>query len=229
MFKQLLMDKGLSIQALSKFLAGMILLGLLVFLPAGSLSYWQGWLLMGVLFVPMMIAGTVLIVKSPNLLRKRLNAREEDKEQRAIVAISGLLFITAFVVAGLNWRFGWMIMPAWTVWASAGVFLFSYLLYAEVLRENAYLSRVIEIQEGQKVVDTGLYGIVRHPMYMATTLLFLAMPLVLGSLMSFVMMLGYIPVIIKRIRNEEALLKEELEGYADYMKRVRYRLIPFIW
>ncbi len=223
------MDKGLLAQALAKLLAGLILLGLLIFLPAGSMGYWQGWLLMGVLFVPITIAGIVLAVKSPDLLRKRLNTKEEDKEQKAVVAISGLLFIASFIIAGLNWRFEWIILPDWTVWTAAAIFLFAYLLYAEVLRENAYLSRVIEIQEDQKVVDTGLYGIVRHPMYMATTLLFLAMPLVLGSLMSFVMMLGYIPLIIRRIINEEALLKEELEGYADYMKRVRYRLIPFIW
>lgn len=223
------MNKSLLVQALAKFMAGIILMGLLIFIPAGSVWYWQGWLLMGVLFVPMLTVGSVLVVKSPELLRKRLKSKEETKEQKAVVAISGLLFVAAFIMAGLNWRFDWLILPDWAVWAAAGVFLLSYILYAEVLRENAYLSRVIEIQEGQKVIDTGLYGIVRHPMYMATTLLFLAMPLVLGSLISFVIMFGYIPAILKRIKSEEALLQEGLEGYADYMKHVRYRLVPFIW
>lgn len=223
------MDKGLLVQALSKFLAGVALLALLIFLPAGSLSFWKGWLLMGVLFVPMFIAGIVLLLKSPDLLRKRLKAKEEDGVQKKVVALSGILFIAVFVTAGLDWRFDWLVLPDWITLTAAGVFLLSYLLYAEVLRENAYLSRVIEIQENQNVVDTGLYGIVRHPMYMATTLLFLSMPLVLGSLFSFIIMLGYIPAIVGRIKNEEALLKEGLEGYDEYTKRVKYRMIPFLW
>ena len=223
------MDKGLLTQALAKFLLGAILLGILIFVPAGSLHYWQGWLLMGILFVPMFAAGLVMMAKNPDLLRKRLNAKEQETEQKTVVKLSGLLFIAAFVVAGLNWRLGWCVMPDWAVWVAAGVFLASYLLYAEVLRENTYLSRTIEVQENQKVIDTGLYGIVRHPMYMATTVLFLAMPLVLASPISFIIMLGYIPVIAKRIKNEEKVLEEGLEGYAEYKKKVKYRILPFIW
>ena len=223
------MDKGLLTQSLTKFLLGVILLGILLFLPAGSFRYWQGWLLMGILFVPMFVAGLVLMAVNPELLRKRLNAKEKEAEQKTVVALSGMLFFAAFVVAGLNWRFDMWVLHDWAVWVAAGLFLASYLLYAEVLRENAYLSRTIEVQEGQKVIDTGLYGIVRHPMYMATTVLFLAMPLVLASPLSFLIMLGYIPVIAKRIRNEEAVLEEGLEGYRDYEKRVKYRIIPRIW
>ena len=223
------MDKGLFIQAITKFLGGLILVGLLLFLPAGSLHYWQGWLLMGILFVPMFCAGLVMMAKNQDLLRKRLNAKEEEKEQQTVVKLSGLLFIAAFIVAGLNWRFGWCVLPDWAVWISAGVFLVCYLLYAEVLRENTYLSRTIEVQENQKVIDTGLYGIVRHPMYMATTVLFLTMPLVLASPISFFIMLGYLPVIAKRIRNEEKVLEEGLEGYSEYKKKVKYRIIPLIW
>ncbi len=223
------MDKRLLTQALAKFFLGVIVLGILIFLPAGSLRYWQGWLLMGILFVPMFVAGLVMMAKNPELLRKRLNAKEQEAEQKTVVKLSGLLFMAAFVVAGLNWRFGWWILPDWAVWVAAGVFLASYLLYAEVLRENAYLSRTIEVQENQKVIDTGLYGIVRHPMYMATTILFLAMPLVLASPVSFIIMLGYIPVIAKRIKNEEKVLEEGLEGYVGYKKKVKYRILPFIW
>ena len=221
--------KNIFIQALGKFLLGVIILGLLIFLPAGSLQYWQGWLLMGILFVPMFCAGLVMMVKNPELLRKRLNAKEEEKEQKAVVKLSGLLFIAAFVVAGLNWRFGCCVLPDWAVWAAAGLFLVCYLLYAEVLRENTYLSRTIEVQENQKVIDTGLYGIVRHPMYMATTVLFLAMPLVLASPISFLILLLYIPLIAKRIKNEEMVLEEGLEGYKEYKRRVKYKVIPFIW
>ena len=217
------------IQAITKFLGGLILVGLLLFLPAGSLHYWQAWLLMGILFVPMFCAGLVMMGRNPDLLRKRLNAKEEEKEQQTVVKLSGLLFIAAFIVAGLNWRFGWCVLPDWAVWISAGVFLVCYLLYAEVLRENTYLSRTIEVQEDQKVIDTGLYGIVRHPMYMATTVLFLTMPLVLASPISFFIMLGYLPVIAKRIRNEEKVLEEGLEGYSEYKKKVKYRIIPLIW
>ena len=223
------MDKGLLYQSLTKFSLGVILLGILLFLPAGSLRFWQGWLLMGILFVPMFIAGIILLKRNPDLLRKRLNAKEQESEQKTVVALSGLLFIAAFVVAGLNWRFGWWLLPDWAVWAAAVLFLASYLLYAEVLRENTYLSRTIEVQENQKVIDTGLYGIVRHPMYMATTVLFLSMPLVLGSPFSFLIMLGYIPVIAKRIRTEESVLEDGLEGYAEYKKHVKYRIIPYIW
>ena len=223
------MDKKLFIKALVRFLLGVVILGVVIFVPAGSVRYWQGWLLMGILFVPMFAAGLVMLWKNPELLRKRLNAREKESEQKTVIALSGLLFLAAFVVAGLNWRFGWWVLPDWAVWVAAVLFLVCYLLYAEVLRENTYLSRTIEVQENQKVVDTGLYGIVRHPMYMATTVLFLAMPLVLASPISFLIMLGYLPVIAKRIRNEETVLEEGLEGYSDYKKRVRYKIIPFIW
>ena len=223
------MDNGLLTQALAKFFLGVILLGVLIFLPAWSLKFWQGWLLMGILFVPMFVAGLVMLVGNPNLLHKRLNANEQEAEQKTVVKLSGILFIAAFVVAGLNWRFGWWILPNWVVWVAAGLFLASYLLYAEVLRENTYLSRTIEVQENQKVIDTGLYGIVRHPMYMATTILFLAMPLVLASPLSFIIMLGYIPVIAKRIKNEEKVLEEGLEGYREYKQKVKYKVIPFVW
>ena len=223
------MDKDLLIKALTKFLFGVIILGLLLFLPAGSLHYWQGWLLMGILFVPMAVAGILMMAKNPELLRKRLNTEEKETEQKSVVAMSGLLFVTAFVLAGLNWRFGWWVLPNWVVWVSAGLFLASYLLYAEVMRENTYLSRTVEVQDNQEVIDTGLYGIVRHPMYMATTVMFLTMPLVLGSPISFLIMLGYIPVIAKRISNEEDVLEKGLEGYQDYKKKVRYKMIPFLW
>lgn len=224
------MEKNhLFIQAISKFLLGVVIIGALLFLSAGSLRYWQGWLLMGILFIPMFCAGLVMVVKNPELLRKRLNAREGEKEQKTVVRFSGLLFFAAFVIAGLNWRFGWCVLPDWAVWVSAGLFLVCYLLYAEVLRENTYLSRTIEVQENQKVIDTGLYGIVRHPMYMATTVLFLAMPLVLASPFSFLIMLLYIPLIAKRIKNEEKVLEEGLAGYKEYKQKVKYRVIPFIW
>ena len=223
------MDKELFLQSFLKFILGFTIVGLLLFLPAGSFSYWQGWLLMGILFVPMFCAGLVMMARNPDLLRKRLNAREEEKEQKTVVKLSGLLFIAAFVIAGLNWRFGWCVLPNWAVWVSAGLFLICYLLYAEVLRENTFLSRTIEVQENQKVIDTGLYGIVRHPMYMATTVLFLAMPLVLASPISFAVMLLYIPLIAKRIKNEEAVLEEGLEGYKEYKLRVKYKVLPFIW
>ena len=223
------MDTKLFTQALTKFFLGVVIIGLLLFLPAGSFRYWQGWLLMGILFVPMFIAGFVLMAKNPELLRERLNAKEEEKEQKTVVGLSALLFIAAFVVAGLNWRFQWCVLPDWAVWIAAALFLACYLLYAEVLRENTYLSRTIEVQENQKVIDTGLYGIVRHPMYMATTLLFLMIPLVLASPLSFLILLLYLPLIAKRIRNEESVLEKGLEGYKDYKQRVKYRIIPFIW
>ena len=223
------MDTKLFFQALIKFLLGVVIFGLLIFLPAGSLHYWQGWLLMGILFVPMFVAGLLLMVKNPELLRKRLNAKEEEKEQKSVVALSGVMFVAAFVVAGLNWRFQWVMLPEWAVWLATALFLFGYVLYAEVLRENAYLSRTIEVQEDQKVIDTGLYGIVRHPMYTATIILFLSMPLALASPLSFLIMLLYIPLIAKRIRNEEAVLEEGLKGYREYKQRVKYKVLPYIW
>ena len=223
------MNKSLLTQSLLKFTSGIVLVGLMLFLPAGSFAYWQGWLLMGVLFVPMLIAGVVMLAKSPELLRKRLNSREKEGEQKTVVALSGLLFILSFVTAGLNWRYDWWILPDWTVWTAAAFFILSYILYAEVLRENEYLSRTIEVQVGQKGIDTGLYGIVRHPMYMATIIIFLSMPLMLGSPISFIIMLGYIPVIAKRIRNEEEVLTVGLDGYKEYKTRVKYKVIPFIW
>ena len=221
--------KRLFLQALGKFLLGVVVIGLLLFLPAGSLQYWQGWLLMGILFVPMFCAGLVMMAKNPELLRKRLNAKEGEKEQRTVVKLSGILFVAAFVMAGLNWRFDWCVLPGWAVWVSAGLFLVCYLLYAEVLRENTYLSRTIEVQENQKVIDTGLYGVVRHPMYMATTVLFLAMPLVLASPLSFLIMLLYIPLIAKRIKNEEMVLEVGLKDYKEYKRKVKYKVIPFVW
>ena len=219
----------LFIQALTKFLAGLLLVSILVFLPAGTLAYWQAWLLIGILFIPMFIAGLVMMKKSPDLLRKRLNAKEEQDEQKTVMLLSGLMFLAAFVLAGLNFRFGWIVLPGWVSYAAAAVFLAAYALYAEVLRENVYLSRTVEVQENQKVINTGLYGIVRHPMYMTTLLLFLSMPLVLGSPVSFLIMLLYIPIIAKRIRNEEQVLERGLDGYTEYKEQVRYKVIPFIW
>ena len=223
------MDAKLFSQAIIKFLCGLLLVGALLFLPAGTFGYWHAWLLIGILFLPMFIAGLIMMKKSPDLLRKRLDAREEQMEQKAVIALSGLMFLAAFVVAGLNFRFGWIVLPAWASYAAAVVFLLAYALYAEVLRENVWLSRTVEVQENQKVVDTGLYGMVRHPMYMSTLLLFLSMPLVLGSVISLCVMLAYIPIIAKRIRNEEQVLEHGLEGYAEYKKRVKYKVIPFVW
>lgn len=223
------MDSKLFMQAVTKFLAGLLLVGLLLFLPAGTFAFWQAWLLIFILFVPMFIAGLIMMKKSPDLLRKRLNAKEEQTEQKTVILLSGLMFLAAFIAAGLNFRFGWVILSGAVSFVAAIVFLFAYILYAEVMRENAYLSRTVEVQENQKVIDTGLYGIVRHPMYMSTLLLFLAMPLVLGSIISFAIMLAYIPIISKRIRNEEQVLEEGLEGYKEYKQRVRYKVIPFVW
>ncbi len=223
------MSRELFWKAMLKFFAGLLLVGLLLFLPAGSFSYWQAWLLIGILFVPMFAAGLVMMAKNPELLRKRLNAKEEQGEQKQVIAWSGIMFLAAFLLAGLNWRFQWLMLPYWAAWVAAALFLLAYLLYAEVLRENTYLSRTIEVQEDQKVVDTGLYGVVRHPMYAVTVLLFLSMPLVLGSPISFAVMLFYLPLIVKRIRNEEEVLARGLKGYSDYMKKVKYRLIPGVW
>ena len=219
----------LLISALTKVICGILLVGVLLFLPAGTLAYEKGWLFMGILFVPMLIAGFVMLFKAPDLLKKRLDAKEKQGDQKAVVAISGLMFIGGFVVAGFDHRFGWSCMPLAVTVAASVLFLAAYALYAEVLRENAYLSRTIKVDEGQKVVSTGLYGLVRHPMYAATILLFLMMPLVLGSWYAAIVFLVYPVLIIIRLTGEEKLLMKELPGYAEYRKKVKYRLIPFIW
>ncbi|MBE6924369.1 MAG: isoprenylcysteine carboxylmethyltransferase family protein [Ruminococcaceae bacterium] len=219
----------LLINALTKFVCGLLLVGLLIFLPAGTLSYCDGWLLMGLLFGPMLIAGFVMLFKSPELLRKRLDVKEKQAAQKGVVAFSGLMFVAGFVVAGLDHRFGWSQMPLWVTIMASVLFLTAYGLYAEVMRENAYLSRTVKVEEGQKVVDTGLYGIVRHPMYMATILLFLTMPVVLGSWYALIVFAAYPVIIIVRLKDEEALLSRQLSGYTEYQKKVKYRLLPFIW
>ena len=216
-------------QALIKFLLGVVLVGLLIFLPAGTLSYAYGWVFMGLLFIPMFCAGIVMMIKNPELLKKRLDAKEKQKDQSLVVKLSGLMFLVGFILAGLGVRFGWYQLPKGVVIAASIAFFIAYLLYAEVLRENTYLSRTVKVEEGQKVIDTGLYGIVRHPMYSATLLLFLSMPLILGSLYSFIVFLAYPFIIAKRIIGEEKLLTNELDGYDNYLKKVKYRLIPFIW
>ena len=221
--------KGLLKEAIIKILSGIILMGVLLFLPAGDIRWKNAWLLMGVLFVPMFFAGILMYSKAPDLLKSRLKAKETQSEQKDVIRYSGLMFLAAFILAGFNYRFQWIMLPDAVVWIAAAVFLLAYCLFGEVLRENRYLSRTIEVQEGQTVVDTGLYGMVRHPMYSATVLLFLSMPLILDSLLSFIIMLAYIPIIMKRIRNEEEVLEEELNGYTEYKKKVRYRLIPLIW
>ncbi|MBR6725840.1 MAG: isoprenylcysteine carboxylmethyltransferase family protein [Clostridia bacterium] len=212
-----------------KFIFGVLLVGLLIFLPAGTLDYFGGLVLMGILFIPMFFAGIVMMVKNPALLQSRLDAKEKQKEQSTVIKLSGLMFLVGFILAGLGYRFGWYVLPKWASLAAAALFLTAYLLYAEVLRENTYLSRTIEVKEGQRVVDTGLYSVVRHPMYSATLLLFLSMPIVLGSLWSFIVFLAYPFIIAKRIKHEEAFLQKELEGYTEYKEKVKYRLIPFIW
>ncbi len=223
------MDKRLFIQAITKYILGIILVGALIFIPAGTFDYWNGWLFMGILFIPMFIAGIVMMIKSPELLKRRLNAKETEKEQKDVILFSGIMFLAGFIVAGLNYRFGWIELPSIVPIISAVIFLIAYTLYAEVLRENEYLSRTIEVSENQKVVDTGLYGVVRHPMYAVTILLFLSMPLVLGSVISFIIFLVYPILIAKRIKNEEAVLEKDLSGYSEYKKKVKYRIIPFIW
>ena len=223
------MTKKLFFQALTKFVVGLAIVMALLFIPAGTLSYWQAWLFIGILFIPMLIVGIVLMSHNPELLRKRLDAKEKEGEQKSVVAMSSLLFVAMFAIAGLNHRFGWWILPDWLVIAAAVVFLLGYVMYAEVMRENVWLSRTVEVQDNQQVVDTGLYGIVRHPMYSATLILFLTMPLVLASPWSFVIMLLYVPIVVKRIQNEEMVLKQELGGYKEYIQRIRYRLIPFVW
>ncbi len=219
----------LFVSAILKFSLGVILVGLLIFLPAGTFQYFNGWLFMGILFIPMFLAGLVMMAKNPKLLESRLDAKEKEAEQSLVVKLSGLMFLAGFIVAGLGVRFGWYTLPKSVVIASAIIFLIAYILYAEVLRENTYLSRTIEVQEGQTVIDTGLYGVVRHPMYSVTLLLFLSMPLVLGSVYSFIIFLVYPFIIAKRIKHEEEFLEKELNGYKEYKEKVKYRLIPFIW
>ena len=223
------MTRSLFAKAMVLFFAGLLLIALLIFVPAGTLRYPGGLLLCAILFIPMFIAGLVMMVKAPALLEKRLRMKEEQAEQSAVIKLSGLMFIAGFVLSGLDFRFGWLPLPGWVSAAAAVVFLIAYALYAEVLRENAYLSRTIEVQEGQKVVDTGLYGVVRHPMYAVTLLLFMSMPLVLGSAVGFIVFLAYPAIIAKRIRNEEEVLTEGLAGYAEYKQKVRWRMIPFVW
>jgi protein-S-isoprenylcysteine O-methyltransferase Ste14 len=223
------MNIKLFFDAIVKFTLGFLIIGLLIFVSAGTLDYWNGWLFMALLFIPMFIAGIIMMLKSPELLRKRLNAKEKEIEQKQVVLFSGLMFLVGFIIAGLNYRFNWILIPNSVVIISSAIFIFAYILYAEVLRENTYLSRTIEVQENQKVVDTGLYGIVRHPMYATTILLFLSMSLVLGSIISFVIFLVYPFIIAKRIKNEEVVLEKELGGYSEYKKKVKYKLIPFIW
>ena len=223
------MTLKLFLGAIFKFMFGVVLVGLLIFLPADTFSFFNGWLLMGVLFVPMFIAGIIMMFKSPKLLESRLNAKEKQQEQNLVVKLSGLMFLSGFIIAGLGTRFDWYTLPKVVVIIASVLFLTAYILYAEVLRENAYLSRTIEVQENQKVIDTGLYSIVRHPMYSATLLLFLSMPLVLGSIFSFIIFLAYPFIIAKRIKGEEEFLEKELEGYTEYKQKVKYRLIPFIW
>ena len=216
-------------EALIKFTCGLLMVGLLIFLPAGTLAYTYGWLLVGLLFVPMLIAGFVMLVKSPEFLKKRLDAKEKQATQKGVLAFAGLMFIAGFVLAGLDFRFGWSAMPTWVTVAASVLFLVAYVLYAEVMRENAYLSRTIKVEEGQIVVDTGLYGIVRHPMYAVTILLFLMMPLVLGSWYALIAFAFYPVIIIVRLKDEEDLLTRELPGYAEYKQKVKYRIIPFVW
>ena len=223
------MTKKLLIQAIFKFLLGVVLVGMLIFLPAGTLLFFNGWLLMGILFMPMFSAGIVMIFKNPELLRSRLDAKESQKDQSIVVKLSGLMFFAGFVVAGLGFRFNWFVLPKGVAIGASVMFLVAYILYAEVLRENTYLSRTIKVQENQKVIDTGLYGIVRHPMYSVTLLLFLSMPIVLGSIYSFFIFLAYPFIIVKRIKGEEEFLEKELVGYGDYKQKVKYRLIPFVW
>lgn len=219
----------LFLSALEKYVMGLLFMAVLVFWPAGSLRFWNGWLLIGLLFIPMLILGIVLFIKAPELLKKRLNAKENSADQQGVVAVSGLMFLVGFIVAGLDHRLSWSTVPDWVVIAASAVFLISYALYVEVMRENAYLSRTIEVQEGQRVIDTGLYGVVRHPMYAVTLWLFLAIPLILGSWYALILFVVYPAVIAVRIRGEEKLLEEELPGYKEYKKKVKYRMIPFIW
>ena len=223
------MRAGLLKDAIIKFVSGIILIGILLFLPAGDIHWKNGWLLMAVLFIPMFFAGILMYLIAPDLLRSRLKAKETQSDQKDVIRYSGVMFLAAFILSGLNYRFQWTALPEAIVWIGVVLFLLAYSMFGEVLRENRYLSRVIEVQANQTVVDTGLYGVVRHPMYSATVILFLSMPLILNSLTSLVIMLAYIPIIVKRIKNEEAVLEEELKGYAEYKDEVKYRILPFIW
>lgn len=223
------MSIKLFVQAIIKYLVGIAVVSALLFIPANTIKYGNAWILIVLLFVPMFIAGIVLMIKSPELLKRRLNAKEKESEQKIVIALSGIMFIVGFIIAGLNYRFKWIDMPNIIVIISSITFVLSYIMYAEVLRENAYLSRTIKVEKNQKVVDTGLYGIVRHPMYAATIVLFLSMPLILGSLISFIIFLVYPFIIAKRIKNEEKVLEKELDGYVEYEKKVKYKIIPFIW
>lgn len=223
------MTKKLFYEAVSKFLLGIVLVGLLIFLPAGTLSYTQGWILMGVLFIPMFIVGIIMMIKNPKLLKSRLDAKEKQKEQDLVIKLSGLMFLLGFILAGLDYRFNWFVLPPIVTYISSITFILSYIMWAEVLRENTYLSRTIKVEENQQIIDKGLYGIVRHPMYTATIILFLSMPLILGSLISFIVFLIYPVLISYRLINEEKLLEKELKGYQEYKKKVKYRIIPFIW
>ena len=224
-----MMDAKLFSQALMKFLFGLVIVFLLLFIPAGSMDYFNGWLFIALLFIPMFIAGIIMFIKSPELLKRRLNAKEEENEQKIVILISGIVFLLAFILAGLNFRFEWFQLPQIVVITASIIFLLSYIMYAEVLRENMYLSRTVEVSENQEVIDTGLYGIVRHPMYTSTIFLFLSMPLILDSIFSFIVMLIYPIVMILRIKNEEKVLERELEGYKEYKEKVKYKIIPFIW
>ena len=223
------MNKKLFFEAILKFTLGIILVGMLIFIPANTINYWNAWLFMALLFIPMFIAGIIMMIKTPNLLKSRLNIKEKEENQKEVVALSGLIFLTGFILAGLNYRFNWIELPNIIIIISVIIFVLSYLIYAEVLRENAFLSRTIEVQKNQKVIDTGLYRIVRHPMYAATIPLFLSIPLILGSLISFIILLIYPFIIAKRIKNEEQVLEKELKGYKEYKKKVKYKIIPFIW
>ena len=223
------MSVKLFFEAIIKIILGVVLVGLLIFLPAGTLNYFNGWLLMGILFIPMFIAGIVMMIKNPELLKRRLDAKEKIGEQKSVIKLSGLMFIVGFIIAGLDYRFSLLPLPSFISIIGSILFIISYVLYAEVLRENTYLSRTIKVEKNQKVIDTGLYSIVRHPMYMATLILFLSMPLVLGSIISFLVFLIYPFIIIKRLKNEEEFLEKELDGYSEYKKKVKYRLIPFIY
>ena len=223
------MSLKLFFQAILKFIFGVLIVGLLLFLPAGSFKYYNAWIFMGLLFIPMFICGIILMIVNPDLLVRRLNAKEKENEQKLVIALSGIMFLSGFIVAGLNYRFNWIKMPDIVVIISSILFIIAYILYAEVLRENTYLSRTIEVSKDQKIVDTGLYGIVRHPMYLVTIILFLVIPLILGSLISFIIFLMYPFIIVVRIKNEEDVMISKLKGYSSYKKRVKYRLIPFIW
>lgn len=223
------MNTKLLFQALTKYVVGLLMVMLLLFVPAGTFDYMNGWLFIGLLFIPMLALGAVLLIKAPELLKKRLNSKEKESEQKSVIGFSLIMFIGGFIVSALDYRFGWSDMPLVVVIIAAVVLLLSYAGYAEVMRENAYLSRTVEVQENQKVIDTGLYGIVRHPMYSVTTLLFLSIPLVLGSYIGFVIFLIYPALLVKRIKNEEEVLEKGLQGYSEYKKKVKYRMIPFVW